>query len=401
MTAPSPLSIVQDLIRCPSVTPAEGGALDYLQELLTKSGFECRRLPFTESGTPDVDNLYARIGTGAPHLCFAGHTDIVPPGEAQSWSHPPFAGNIADDKLYGRGAADMKGGIGCFASAALSLLHAEPELMAKGSLSFLITGDEEGPAINGTQKMLRWLKDKGEVIDHALVGEPTNSKALGDTIKIGRRGSLNGTLTVTGLQGHVAYPDLAHNPVPFLLSALHALNELKLDQGNEHFIPSNLEITSIDVGNEARNIIPARATARFNIRYNDMHDATSLEQLLQNAIGQTLGDATDDIDGTKGDITWQLDFARSGDSFLTQPGPLTEMLASSVEAITGQRPTLSTGGGTSDARFIKDYCPVIEFGHINATIHQVDEHVSLADIDQLAEIYKTFIRHYFKHFAKS
>ncbi len=386
VTPIDPVSLTQALVRCKSITPDEGGALTYLQSVLEPAGFTCHRLTFSAPGTPDVDNLYARIGTSAPHLCFAGHTDVVPPGPLQSWRHPPFAAEIVNGVLYGRGAADMKGGIACFLAATLDYL-AQNGLPPKGSISFLITGDEEGPAVNGTIKMLQWLKQNGEKLDHCLVGEPSNPEKIGDAIKIGRRGSLNGVLTITGKQGHAAYPHLANNPIPGLLKVLdHFLSE-PLDQGTAHFMPSNLEITSVDVGNPAVNVIPERAQAQFNIRFNDSHSGNSLMALLRNKTATAL-------QGTG--LDWDINFQLSGESFLTEPGFLSTTLAHAIEAETGHKPELSTSGGTSDARFIKDYCPVIEFGLVNATIHKVDERVPVSDLECLTRIYRRFIDSYFK-----
>ena len=384
-----PIELTQALIRCPSVTPQEGGALDFLQRVLEQAGFNCHRLVFSEPDTPDVDNLYARLGTDAPHLCFAGHTDVVPPGDEKAWSHPPFGGDVVDGRLYGRGAADMKGGVACFLAAALRYLR-DRQNGCPGSISFLITGDEEGPALNGTRKVLEWLKARGERLDHCLLGEPSNPAALGEAIKIGRRGSLNGVLTISGKQGHVAYPDLAANPVPGLLAVLNRFLAEPLDEGNAHFMPSNLEVTSIDVGNKAENVIPASAAAMFNIRFNDHHTADSLKARLRDLAGETLA---------KFDLSHSFRFRVTGGCFLTEPGPLVDALRDTIREETGRTPELSTGGGTSDARFIKDYCPVIEFGLINATIHAVDEHVKVADLHQLTAIYERFIARYFDQFS--
>jgi succinyl-diaminopimelate desuccinylase len=381
MTSPSEaLAIAEGLIRCRSVTPAEGGALDFLQARLEAAGFRCTRLPFSGEGTPDVDNLYARIGEGAPHLCFAGHCDVVPPGDEAKWSVPPFAGEVRDGMLWGRGAADMKGGIACFAAAAID--HAARNGMATGSISLLITGDEEGPAVNGTVKMLKWLAGHGEVPDHCIVGEPTNPRALGDMIKIGRRGSLTATLTVRGTQGHVAYPHLAKNPIPPLVAMLAALTARPLDGGTEHFQPSNLEVTTVDVGNPADNVIPAEARAVFNIRFNTLHSADSLMAWIRETCAGVGADH-------------ELAFKASGDCFLTEPGDFTRLVSAAVEAATGRIPELSTSGGTSDARFIKDYCPVVEFGLVGETMHKVDERVAVADIERLTGIYARILDAYF------
>lgn len=384
-SAIDPVALSQDLIRCPSVTPEEGGALDLLETTLTELGFTCHRLPFSDAGTPDVDNLYARIGTGGPNFCFAGHTDVVPPGDTADWTTPPFAADIRDAALYGRGAADMKCAIACFVAGAAAFLKARGDDFG-GAVSLLITGDEEGPAVNGTRKMLGWLDQNGEKLDACLVGEPTNPKALGDMVKIGRRGSYNATLTVEGIQGHVAYPALADNPVPKLLKLLTALTDAPLDHGNDHFQPSNLEITSIDVGNPATNVIPARAEARFNVRFNDGYSTASLEAELTRRL-DTVG------------IAYTLTGRSSGDSFLTPPGRLSDVVSGAISAVTGSTPELSTSGGTSDARFIKDHCPVVEFGLINQTAHKVDEFSTLADIRALADIYRAVLDAYFAEAA--
>jgi len=375
MSPVDPVTLTQALIRCKSITPLDAGALAVLAQALKPLGFTCHALAFGE-GAERVENLYARRGTAGPNFCFAGHTDVVPPGDLGAWSVDPFAGAIRDGKLYGRGAADMKGAIASFVSAVAAAQGA-----IKGSVSLLITGDEEGVAKHGTRKVLDWLKDKGERIDHALVGEPTNPEALGDMIKIGRRGSLNTRLTVEGTQGHVAYPHLADNPVPRLLAMLRALTDAPLDQGTAHFQPSNLEITTVDVGNPTTNVIPARAEARFNIRFNDAHTGQSLQALIQSKL-QPLG-------------AHRVDFDLSGEAFYTPPGPFTSLVAEAVREETGRAPELSTTGGTSDARFIKDHCPVIEFGLAGKTMHKIDEHVSLADLPALARIYARILTRYF------
>lgn len=372
-----------NLIKCESVTPVEGGALDYLETVLSAAGFTCTRLPFSAEGTADVDNLYAEIGAGAPHLMFAGHTDVVPPGPLEVWTHPPFDAVIEGDKLYGRGAADMKGGIACFLAAALEFVTT-PEFT--GTLSFLITGDEEGPAINGTVKMLAWLKAKGITPSHSIVGEPTNPNYVGEAIKIGRRGSLNGWLTVSGKQGHVAYPHLASNPIDGIARALVALKADELDHGTAHFLPSHLEVTSVDVGNPTVNVIPAAARCHFNVRYNDSYSADRLEELLEEKITGAMAGL---------DLGHELRFERSADCFVTEPGEWVSALTSSVHEITGIQPSLSTSGGTSDARFIKDVCPVVELGLSNATIHQINEHVAVEDMHQLTRIYAAFLKRYY------
>jgi succinyl-diaminopimelate desuccinylase len=384
MTA-SAVSIARDLIRCPSVTPAEGGALSVLENLLADAGFAVSRVTFQDKDTPDVENLFATIGNGAPHFVFAGHTDVVPAGAATDWSHAPFEAEIAGGVLYGRGAVDMKGGIAAFAAAALAFVAGNGADFG-GTISFLITGDEEGPAVNGTVKLLEWARDQGHVFDACIVGEPTNPERLGDAIKVGRRGSLSGTITVTGTQGHAAYPHLADNPIPGLVRLLAALDALTLDEGNERFQPSNLEIVSVDVGNPAFNVIPARAEARFNIRFNDEWTLDSLKA----EIARTL-------EGVElGSLALGLDFKRdASQSFLTRDEALIGILSDAVADVTGRTPDLSTGGGTSDARFIKNYCPVVEFGLVGQTMHKVDEYVAVEDLDRLAAVYRRFLDGYF------
>ncbi|MEM8573735.1 MAG: succinyl-diaminopimelate desuccinylase [Pseudomonadota bacterium] len=387
--ADNAVAIAQSLIRCPSVTPQDAGALEALSQPLQAAGFSCERLPFSEDGTPDVDNLVAHVGDGRPHLCFAGHTDVVPPGDESLWSHAPFGADIADGRLYGRGASDMKGAVACFAAAAIDYVTSKGGGIP-GTISLLITGDEEGPAINGTRKVLAWMQEANLVPDHSLVGEPSNPAVLGEMIKIGRRGSLTGKLTVTGQQGHVAYPHLAANPVKGIVTALAKLYESPLDPGNAHFSPSNLEVTSIDVANPATNVIPSSAEARFNIRFNDAHEASSLKTMLQESVAGSL-------QGT--DLEFALDFAPHADAFITKPGALDSILSEAVTAFTGKTPVLSTGGGTSDARFIKDYCPVVEFGLTTETIHKTDENAALSDLATLTAIYRQFIARYFETFG--
>ncbi|MBU2582704.1 MAG: succinyl-diaminopimelate desuccinylase [Alphaproteobacteria bacterium] len=380
------VALAQALIRCPSVTPADAGALDLLQGVLEPMGFACHRLAFTEHGTPDIDNLYARLGTARPHLCFAGHTDVVPPGNEAAWTVPPFAAEVRDGILYGRGAVDMKTEIACFI-AAFARLQGERAEAIPGSVSLLITGDEEGPAINGTLKVLDWLKGRGETIDACLVGEPSNPSALGDEIKIGRRGSLNGELIVKGRQGHAAYPAKADNPVPKLARMIDRLSSAHLDDGSERFEPSHLVVTVISVPNTATNVIPGEARASFNIRYNDRWTRPKLEAWARDVCANS-------AEEVRAEFT--LKFWGTGDVFCTEPGPLVETISEAVRDITGRTPALTTGGGTSDARFIKDACPVVEFGLVNETIHKVDEHVPLADIETLTQIYRRFIEKYFK-----
>jgi len=384
-----PVANLSALIRCPSVTPEEGGAMGALQAMLEPMGFSVDRPVFSEDGTPDVENLYARYGEGGPHLMFAGHTDVVPPGDAASWSHPPFAAEIAEGRLYGRGAVDMKGGIACFV-AAVARLRDEGAL-AHGSVSLLITGDEEGPSINGTSKLLDWAVARGEAWDAAIVGEPTNRNEIGDMIKIGRRGTLSASLLVKGRQGHVAYPHLADNPVRGMVALLDALLDPPFDAGSDNFQPTNLEITSVDVGNPAVNVIPQTASASFNLRFNDHWTAETLKaeivaRLERAAAHRRLRPAA------SGPIAWEVSWRdRPSPSFLTRNDALSGTLADAVEAVTGQRPQLSTSGGTSDARFIKDHCPVVEFGLVGQTMHMVDENVALADLETLTEIYRRFI----------
>lgn len=379
-----PVALLQDLLRCPSVTPADAGALDVLQRVLEGHGFVCHRLPFGgDDGTARIDNLYARWGTTAPHFCFAGHTDVVPAADAANWKHAPFAGTVADGYVHGRGAADMKGPIACFASAALDMITTAPPA---GSISFLITGDEEGPAVNGTRKVLEWLAARGEKIDFCLVGEPTSREHLGDMIKIGRRGTITGYLTVKGVQGHVAYPHRADNPIPKMLNILQALEAMPLDTGSAHFEPSNLEITTVDTGNTADNLIPPQLTATFNIRFNDHHTGASLSEKIKQTIAGVAGIKADD---------YELRLRLSGESFYTAPGREAALLSDTIKAVTGRTPELSTSGGTSDARFIRAYTPVLEFGIVGATMHKTDECVSVADMQGLATIYRRFLSDWF------
>ncbi len=377
---PDALAIAQALLRCPSVTPADAGALDALQGVLDAHGFVNHRVPFTQAGTAPVDNLYARIGTGAPYLLFAGHTDVVPPGDLAAWRHDPFAGTVDGDVLHGRGAQDMKGGIAAFAAAALDLIATDGP--PRGSIGFLITGDEEGPAVNGTAKLLRWAQERGERFDHCIVGEPTARARPGDTIKVGRRGSLNGRLAVRGRQGHVAYPAAADNPIPALLRVLQALSA-PLDAGTAHFEPSNLVVTTVDVGNAATNVVPALATAAFNVRFNETWTADSLAAALEARVRDAAPNAT--LTVLPGDAP----------SFLTPASPFTALVAAAVAAETGAPPTLSTGGGTSDARFIQRHCPTIELGLVGDRMHMVDEGVPVADLVSLTAIYRRILRAYF------
>ncbi len=381
-----PVAIARDLIRCRSVTPAEGGALAYLQDVLAKAGFAVHRMTFAEPGTAPVENLYARIGKEKPNLVFAGHTDVVPPGEEAAWRHPPFAGEVEGGMLYGRGAVDMKGGIACFVAAALDYLGAHGGKPKRGSISFLITGDEEGIAVNGTPKLLKWAAERGETFDHCILGEPSNVDVLGDTIKAGRRGSLNGTLVVTGRQGHVAYPDRADTPIRGLVTLIAALLQAPLDEGSAQFDPSHLEFTSVDVGNATVNLIPGEGRARFNIRYNDRHSPTALKTLIEHR-AKTAG---------AGRVHCAFDWQPSNaEVFVTKPGAFTKLAEDAIAEVTGRKPKLSTSGGTSDARFIKDHCPVLEFGLVGQTMHQVDECTPVADLVTLTKIYRRIIDKYF------
>ena len=381
MTEIDPVALTQALIRCPSVTPADAGALDEVRLAAESLGFACERVTFSEPGHADIDNLYARLGTGGPNFCFAGHTDVVPAGDVGSWRHDPFAAVLEDGVLYGRGAADMKSAIAAFLAGTERFLERAGDGF-NGSISLLITGDEEADSVNGTVKLLRWLRDRGETLDAALVGEPTSPERLGDMIKIGRRGSLSGWVTVNGIQGHTAYPQRADNPANRLVAMLAGLTAEPLDDGSAHFGPSNLEITTIDIGNPATNVIPARATAAFNIRFNDRHSAASLEEWIRRTFDAAGGE-------------YELTLRCSGESFVTEPGPLSAVVSGAVERVTGVKPELSTSGGTSDARFIKDYCPVVEFGLVGKTIHQVDEHVAAADIDRLSDVYAAVLHDFF------
>lgn len=372
MAAIDPVELTRALVRCPSVTPDASAALDLVERELDGLGFTCHRLPFG-----DVDNLYARLGTAPPHLAFAGHVDVVPPGDPALWSVDPFGGEVRDGMVWGRGAADMKSGVACFIAAVAAHLaeHGRPT----GSISLLITGDEEGAAVDGTARILEWAAARGERFDACVVGEPTSVEALGDTVKIGRRGSADARLVVHGRQGHTAYPQRADNAAHRLVRMLHAMLGAPLDLGSPHFEPSHLQITTIDVGNPAGNVIPARATARLNIRYNDRHDRDSLERWLRARC--------DEVGGA-----YELGLVSSGDAFITEPGALSERLAASVAAVTGRRPVLNTTGGTSDARFIRRYCPVVELGLVGTTLHQADERVTIADIRGLTAIYRELLR---------
>ena len=365
-----PLPLAQALIRCRSVTPADDGALAVLEAALAPFGFACHRLDF---GT--TPNLYARRGTAGPHLMFAGHTDVVPPGAAP-WTADPFGAELRDGVLYGRGATDMKGGVAAWVAGVAQVLARRPDL--PGSLSLLITGDEEGPALDGTVKVLGWLAERGEVPDACLVGEPTSKVVLGDTIKIGRRGSLNVAITVHGTQGHAAYPQRADNPVHRLVRVLHALTAEPLDAGTDWFEPSTLQVTSVDVGNAATNVIPPEARARLNIRFNDLHSSATLTERIRAVLAR---------EAPRHELAAEC----SGESFVTQPGPFVDALVRAVRATTGQEPKLDTGGGTSDARFIARHCPVAELGAVGATMHQADERTPVAELRALAALYAAVI----------
>ena len=376
-----PVALAAELIRRPSVTPKDEGALPHLARVLEGLGFRCQLKEFAEPGTEPVLNLYARFGSAGRNFCFAGHTDVVPPGDVEDWKISPFAGTVEGGTLHGRGAADMKGAIACFAAAAARFL-AERGPGFQGSISLLITGDEEGVSINGTKKLLDWLEAKGEKLDACLVGEPTNAEAMGDMVKIGRRGSMNGYLTVEGVQGHTAYPHLADNAAHRIVAMLHALTAAPLDEGTAHFQPSTLQVATIDIGNSAANVIPGRARATFNIRFNDRWTSASLKAWLKAK-----------LDAAGGSYT--LDFHVSGESFLTPPGPFSALVADAIERVTGRKPELSTTGGTSDARFIHRYCPIAEFGLVGLTMHKVDERVPVADMTALTDIYHTLLDLYF------
>lgn len=372
----NPIELAQDLIRCASVTPADEGAQDVVKRALTPLGFTCTDLPFA-----DIKNLHARLGTGGPHLCFSGHTDVVPTGDVTQWADPPFSATVRDGVLYGRGAADMKGNIAAFIAAIAA--YVETHGAPRGSLSVIITGDEEAQAINGTVKILQWMADNNHVPDAAIVAEPTNPDILGQEIKIGRRGSLTGRLTARGVQGHTAYPARADNPLPRLVNYLDALATHNFDDGTEFFQPTNLQITTIDVGNPASNVIPGMGRATFNVRFNSLWSAKTLEETIRRIL--------DDV--APG---YELTVESNAESFITAPGPLTAMVAHAVQAVTGRTPALTTTGGTSDARFVQLYCPVVEFGLINKTIHKTDECAAVADIIALTKIYLAVIEDFFK-----
>jgi succinyl-diaminopimelate desuccinylase len=375
-----PVDLTRALVRRPSVTPDAAAALEVVAAALRAAGFTCELLRFEQPETAPVDNLFAKLGDGHPHLVLAGHVDVVPPGDPARWSVDPFAGEIRDGMLWGRGAADMKSGVAALVAAAAR--HVARHGLKHGAISFLITGDEEGVAVNGTARLVAWARERGERFDHCVLAEPTSLERLGDTAKIGRRGSLSGSLTVRGRQGHTAYPQRADNAAHRIVAMLQALLAEPIDAGTTHFEPSDLQLTSIDIGNPATNVIPGEARARFNIRYNDSQNAASLEHWLRARLDAVGG-------------SYRLELASSGDAFITEPGRLSDLLSASVEGVTGRRPALATSGGTSDARFIKDHCPVIEFGLVGATIHQVDERVAVADIERLTLIFEALLGRYF------
>lgn len=376
--ASDPVVLAQELIREESVTPDDGGALSLVARRLEALGFAVEIVRFDDGGGPAVPNLYARLGDGAPNLCFAGHTDVVPAGERASWSHDPFAAVVEDGTLVGRGAADMKSAIAAFLVAVERTL-ARVGALPRGSLSLLLTGDEEGPAVNGTKRMLQHLAARGERLDYCIVGEPTCPTTLGEMIKIGRRGSLHGVIRVEGRSGHVAYPHLADNPIPKLIAVLQELLREPLDEGNAYFQPSNLEVLDLSVGNDADNVIPPLARARFNVRFNSEHTPEGLMAELRRRCDRA-------------GVPYELDFRLSGDAFLTPPGFLSTVVSDAVHARLGRRPELSTTGGTSDARFLKDHCPVVEVGLVGATMHKVNERVLTSDIEALTDIYEDIAR---------
>ncbi len=377
-----PVQLAQDLIRCRSVTPHDAGALGVLEQALKALGFTCTRLPF-DSGGPRIENLYARRGTSGRNFCFAGHTDVVPPGDESAWAHNPFEARIEHGMLFGRGAADMKSAIAAFVAAVARL---DPGVAGKGSISLLITGDEEGPAVDGTVRVLEWLQSRGEKLDHCIVGEPTSEFTAGDTVKNGRRGSLTGYLTVKGVQGHVGYPERARNPIPGMAAVLTRLTSRRLDEGNAAFQRSNLEVTTVDTGNPATNVIPAEVKAVFNIRFNTEQTSQGLEDWIRAealAALKPLG------------LESELRFVRGAQPFLTPLSPFTTLLETAIEKVTGSKPKFSTTGGTSDARFIHSHCPVAEIGLAGTTMHKTDECVRLADVEQLTRIYEAILSSYF------
>ena len=381
------IELTRTLVRCESVTPREAGALQLLEQTLAPLGFTCERMDFTEAGTDDVANLYARIGSGGKHFCFAGHSDVVPVGDLSSWTIGPFAAELSGGYLFGRGAADMKGAIAAFTDAAARFLSKRGRDFG-GSISLLITGDEEGPAINGTGKMLERLAGRGETIDACIVGEPTSSKRFGDMMKIGRRGSMTVDLVVRGVQGHVAYPERLDNAVHRLSAIIEALVREPIDKGSTHFQPTSLQFTTVDVGNPATNIAPGTAKARFNTRFNDLWTSKTLLAHLKERI-----ERASEALGGNGTVEYSVQV--SGESFYTPPGPLSDLVAGAVRDVAGVETELSTTGGTSDARFIRSYCPVLEFGLVGESMHKVDEKSAVADLKMLARVYETVLDRYF------
>jgi len=376
----SELKLAKELIRKPSITPKDAGAINLLAKNLRSLGFNCKIINFK-----NIRNLYAKLGKSSPNFCYAGHTDVVPPGNISDWSVNPFRPVVKNNKLIGRGANDMKASIACFV-AAVSKFKTQNKKF-KGSISLLITGDEEGIAINGTKRVVKYLKRKREKINFCLVGEPTNQNKLGEMIKIGRRGSITGRLTVIGSQGHVAYPHRANNPSNTMIKILKRIKELKLDKGTKNFQPSNLEITKINIDNHADNVIPGSANAVFNIRFNDKHSSGSLKRKL-NTIFRSITKKTK--------CKFRIQYEVSGESFLTKPNKTTYMIQNTIKKITGIKPKLSTSGGTSDARFIKNIAPCLEFGLVGKTMHKVDENVSVSDLKKLTKIYQNILVSYFK-----
>ena len=376
----SELKLAKDLIRKPSITPNDAGAINLLAKNLRSIGFNCKIINFK-----NVKNLYAKLGKSSPNFCFAGHTDVVPPGNIKNWTTNPFKPIVKNNKLIGRGANDMKASIACFVTAVSRFKNQNKNF--KGSISLLITGDEEGIAVNGTKRVVKYLKRKREKINFCIVGEPTNPNKLGEMIKIGRRGSLTGRLTVIGAQGHVAYPQRANNPSNIIIKILKRIKDLKLDKGTKNFQPSNLEITKISIDNHADNVIPGSAEAVFNIRFNDKHSSSSLKRKL-NKIFKTVSK----INKSKFKVNYDV----SGEAFLTKPNKTTYMVQNIIKKITGLKPKLSTSGGTSDARFIKNISPCLEFGFVGKTMHKIDENVSVSDLKKLTKIYENILLNYFK-----
>jgi succinyl-diaminopimelate desuccinylase len=383
------VALTQALVKCPSVTPFDEGALQVVEEHLKNLGFDCTRLPFSEDGFDDIDNLFAKIGVSGKHFAFAGHIDVVPPGNEESWKYPPFSATIADGKLYGRGVEDMKGSVACFISATSSFIKKYGHDFG-GQLSLIITGDEEKEAVNGTKKMMEWTKNNNIVFNHCIVGEPTSDKIVGDKIKIGRRGSINFFVTVKGVQGHTANSQRAENPAHLLITLLNNIISKPLDDGNEFFLPSSLQIPTFDVGNSAANVIPEFARATVNIRFNDIHSVESLTKWFQDNIDKVLANFP------KASCTFRTD--RVGESYLTNPGQLCSLVSTAIREVSGKNgnPVMATDGGTSDARFIKNYCEVLELGLVNKTLHQVNENVNLSDLKELHDIYLRILENYFE-----